>query len=430
MKKNRNLRNIAIIPARGGSKRIPRKNIKNFLGEPIINYSIKAAFESNCFSEIMVSTDDKEIAEVARESGAKVPFLRSKQASSDYATTADVLDEVIKAYQKLGEKYDYICCVYPTAPLILSSRIVQGLKKLLQSGADSIMPVVRFSFPVQRALKIKKDRLAAYSPEDIKKRSQDCLPLYHDAGQFYWIKTGAFLKEGNLLTKSTVPLMLSELEVQDIDNESDWALAELKYNLLKRSREQQVNGKRKIILLKKDAYKNGGYSIVPLRSEDMLKIKDWRNQQIDVLRQKRKLSDADQERYYKDIVEPSFSQLKPNILLFSFLFRGECIGYGGLTNIDWQSMRAELSFLLDPVRADNKALYAKEMEIFISLIKEMAIKDLRINRIYTETFDIREHHISILEKNAFLFEGRMREHVRVNGKYVDSLIHGLLRRVN
>jgi pseudaminic acid cytidylyltransferase len=225
---------LAIIPARGGSKRIPRKNAKNFAGQPIIKYSINAAKESGVFDEIMVSTDDTEIAEIAKSLGAKVPFMRSVENSADKAATAPVLEEVIMEYKKLGQEFDYVCCIYPTAVFVTGERLQKAKQMLVGSGVDSVVPVMRFGYPIQRALKIKKDgRVEMFWPGNYNARSQDLEPAYHDCGQFYFLKVDSFLKQKILFMKSTMPLEVPESEAQDIDNEEDWKIAEIKFNLLK-----------------------------------------------------------------------------------------------------------------------------------------------------------------------------------------------------
>ncbi len=223
---------LALITARGGSKRIPRKNIKDFNGKPIIAYSIEAALGSGVFDEVMVSTDDEEIAEISRTYGAQVPFLRSEKTSNDYATTSDVINEVISEYEKRGKRFDILTCIYPTAPFITADKLKKAVEDLERSDADTLIPVVRFSYPPQRAMEIHDGKLVFRQPENLRARSQDLTPHFHDAGQFYVTRTESFLKTNNLLMGSIIPLELSELEVQDIDNEVDWKLAELKYNLL------------------------------------------------------------------------------------------------------------------------------------------------------------------------------------------------------
>lgn len=224
---------VAIITARGGSKRIPHKNIKDFLGKPIIAYSIKAALESGCFDEVMVSTDDVKIAEIAKEYGAKVPFFRSAENSDDFSTTRDVVKEVLKQYGEQGRSFDYACCIYPTAPFITPQRLRESMKLLEEKQADSVFPVVQFSFPPQRSIILEEGKAAFKWPEFALARSQDLEPFYHDCGQFYCMNVKAFGEQELLVMKNTYPVVLDEMEVQDIDNETDWKLAELKYRLIR-----------------------------------------------------------------------------------------------------------------------------------------------------------------------------------------------------
>ena len=226
------MQNIAIITARGGSKRIPRKNIKLFCGYPIIYYSIKAAIESEIFDEVMVSTDDDEIASISRECGASVPFMRTLKTSDDYATTTDVLSEVLSAYANIGRIFETVCCIYPTAPFITPLKLQECFSILTKNDADSIVPVVRFSFPPQRGFVIQDGHLKYQYPENAKKRSQDIDFLYHDAGQFYLFKMDSFKRNNEILTDRTIPYILREIEVQDIDTQDDWELAEIKYKVL------------------------------------------------------------------------------------------------------------------------------------------------------------------------------------------------------
>jgi pseudaminic acid cytidylyltransferase len=226
---------IAIITARGGSKRILRKNIKNFLGKPIIAYSIETAFNSHLFDEVMVSTDDVEIAEIAKSYGAKVPFMRSRDNSDDFSTTADVISEVLDNYRKnSSENFDYACCIYPTAPFITVESLRQGFNLLKSTNAVTAFPVQKFSYPIQRSLKINNNGFAEMnSPENLTKRSQDLEEAYHDAGQFYWLKVKEFGLDKKLLTTQTAVFELPSLEVQDIDTQQDWDIAEFKYQYLK-----------------------------------------------------------------------------------------------------------------------------------------------------------------------------------------------------
>lgn len=224
---------LAIIPARGGSKRIPRKNTRDFLGKPIIAYSIEVALKSGLFDEVMVSTDDQEIADIAIKYGAKVPFFRSEKNSDNHSTTVDVIEEVLLEYKKNGKEYDYSCCLYPTAPFITPERLKEAVQLLEKSSADSVVSVTSFSFPIWRSFKIDNGGLVKMNwPENMHVRSQDLPPAYHDCGQFYCLDVKRFLVQKKLFTENTLPVIISEIEVQDIDNEEDWQMAEIKYKYL------------------------------------------------------------------------------------------------------------------------------------------------------------------------------------------------------
>ncbi|MDA3860341.1 MAG: pseudaminic acid cytidylyltransferase [Melioribacteraceae bacterium] len=227
------MKRIAIIPARGGSKRIERKNIKPFLGQPIIAYSILSAINSNLFNEVMVSTDDEEIADVAKKYGATIPFFRSMKNADDFATTADVLLEVLQEYINRGTNFEFACCIYPTAPFVTKEKLKDAYYMMINNNSNAIVPVVKFSYPIQRAFKISNNILEYIWPENINKRSQDLEETYHDAGQFYWFNVNEMFKQKKLSLDNSMSFEISPLEVQDIDNYSDWELAELKYNFLK-----------------------------------------------------------------------------------------------------------------------------------------------------------------------------------------------------
>lgn len=222
--------NVAIITARGGSKRIPKKNIKEFCGKPIIAYSIEAALSADVYDEVMVSTDSEEIAEVARTYGALVPFLRSESTSNDFATTADVITEVLDEYKKAGKQFDAFTCIYPTAPFVTGERLSEAVKLL--NDADAVISVVRFSFPPQRAFVIRDGNVAFQFPEYERTRSQDLESIYHDCGQFYICNTELFLEKHSLILPRTKPYELPDEEVQDIDTMSDWEIAEAKFRVL------------------------------------------------------------------------------------------------------------------------------------------------------------------------------------------------------
>ena len=223
--------NICIIPARGGSKRIPRKNIKDFLGKPIIAYSIQAALDSGLFDEVMVSTDDKEIADIVKNYGAKVPFMRSAKNSDDFATTFDVIEEVINYYKDESIEFENLCCLYSCAPFVNPNTLLSAYNQLIEKKFDTVFPIIPFSFPIQRALKVNQGKVSMILEDNLNIRSQDLKESFHDAGQFYWCNTKAILTSKKLLTSNTGGVVICELQAQDIDTEIDWSLAELKYQL-------------------------------------------------------------------------------------------------------------------------------------------------------------------------------------------------------
>lgn len=221
---------LCIIPARGGSKRIPRKNIRDFCGRPIIAYPIEAALESGCFDEVMVSTDDDEIAETARAHGAVVPFLRTAQNSGDTAGTERVFQEVIARYRELGREFSFACGLYPTAALVTAAHLQRG-RELLAADEQlcAVLPVQRFPSPIQRALAIRGGRVPMMHPEHYDSRSQDLEPGYYDAGQWYWLRVSRFMTTLELMGPNCAALPITPMEAQDIDHEDDWALAEFKH---------------------------------------------------------------------------------------------------------------------------------------------------------------------------------------------------------
>lgn len=230
---------LAIITARGGSKRIPGKNIRPFCGRPIIEYSIKAALDSDIFAEVMVSTDSEEIAEVAKKCGAQVPFFRSSENAGDYATTADVLMEVLTEYEKRGRTFPYFACLYPTAPFVTPQRLCEAVCLLDSSQGDCLIPVVAFSYPPQRAFVIQEGAMRYLHPGNYRKRSQDLEKMYHDCGQFYFYKTQAFLKKKGVFLKNIIPMEIPETQVQDIDTPEDWEIAEIKYKQMIKEQEKK-----------------------------------------------------------------------------------------------------------------------------------------------------------------------------------------------
>ena len=225
--------NICVIPARGGSKRIPRKNIKEFNGKPIIVYSIEAAFESNCFDQVIVSTDDNEIKEVAKKYGARVPFVRPAELSNDFTGTLPVVKHAIEWFENNNNTIENVCCLYATAPFIQSKIISEAYQQLISSKSDYCFSVTSFSFPIQRAIRITQDdKVDMFYPENFNARSQDLEEACHDAGQFYWGKADAFLKNLPMYSHHATAFLMPRYRVQDIDTEEDWETAELLFRAI------------------------------------------------------------------------------------------------------------------------------------------------------------------------------------------------------
>lgn len=223
---------VAIIPARIGSKRIPKKNIKDFFGKPLIAYSIETAIKSNLFDEVIVSTDSDEIAEVSKSYGAKVPFLRPDDLSDDHTTAFDVMDYMIKYFEKSNKNYKYVCMIYPTSPLLQIQYLVKGYKELKNSDAINAFSSTMMPFPVQRTFKItKNNRCEMFMPEHYTTRSQDLDEYYQDAGQFYWrhIEREKKSKTTMVFSEISIPIILPRYLVQDIDVLEDWKQAEIMY---------------------------------------------------------------------------------------------------------------------------------------------------------------------------------------------------------
>ena len=223
------MKNLAIIPARGGSTRIPKKNVNPFLGQPMLAYSIEAALATGLFDEVMVSTDDEEIAEVARKYGARVPFMRTETTANDYATLADVMKEVLITYKERGQEFDNACLILATCPMLQSKDIISAYERLISSNFTMVYPVVLFSYPIWRCLDLAEDgSMKRHWPEFENSRSQDLPKEYHDTGTFYWYKNAEWLA-GNIKIGG---IEVDETAIQDIDTETDWKLAEMKYKLL------------------------------------------------------------------------------------------------------------------------------------------------------------------------------------------------------
>ena len=237
-----NLRRVAIIPARGGSKRIPKKNIKPFCGKPMIAWSIEAALLSGCFDEIIVSTDDTEIAVLAREEGARVPFVRPAELADDFATTGAVVRHAVQWLKEHDQDPDYACCIYATAPFLSAGDLQRGWELITQSDADYAFSVTSYDFPIQRAVRItERGRIQMFHPEQFLTRSQDLDAALHDAGQFYWGKASAWLDEKMIFSEGALPVYIPRSRVQDIDTQEDWDRAEWIFRAMKAT---QQNGEQ------------------------------------------------------------------------------------------------------------------------------------------------------------------------------------------
>ena len=229
--------NICVIPARGGSKRIPRKNIKEFNGKPIIAYSIEAALNSSCFNRVIVSTDDNEIAKVAKKYGAQVPFVRPEKLSNDYVGTAPVTKHAIEWMEHKNSYIEHVCCLYATAPFISPQIISKSYQQLKESKSDYCFSVTTFPYPIQRSIKLIKDKkVKMLYPKYFDTRSQDLEEAYHDAGQFYWGNAKAFKDEIPIFSEATSAFVLPRYLVQDIDTKEDWIRAEAMFKVLQHSK--------------------------------------------------------------------------------------------------------------------------------------------------------------------------------------------------
>ena len=234
---------VAIIPARGGSKRIPRKNIKDFHGKPLIAYSIEVALKSKLFDKVIVSTDDEEIAKIAMQYGAVIPFLRPKELSDDFTGTGAVVEHIMNYLKQQGENYDFICTIYATAPFLDKKYLIEGFEKLKNSSAKNAFSCTSMPFPIQRTFKItQNERCEMFWSENFTKRSQDLEEAFQDAGQFYW--TNLNIKSNEIIFgKDSIPIVLPRHLVQDIDTLEDWIRAEFMYEALIKSKNQNSEEK-------------------------------------------------------------------------------------------------------------------------------------------------------------------------------------------
>lgn len=226
---------LAIIPARGGSKRIPRKNIRLFCGKPMIAWTIEAAISSECFDLIVVSTDDAEVAEVSRRLGAEVPFMRPAALSDDHATTMAVVAHAVEWQSGTGDEPTEVCCLYATAPMLQAGDIRRGLDLLQTHDCSYVFSVTSYPFPIQRAVRLTSEgRVEMFDPRQFLVRSQDLEDAYHDAGQFYWGRAEAWIEQRPIFSSDAIPVILPRFRVQDIDTEEDWDRAEWQFQAMKR----------------------------------------------------------------------------------------------------------------------------------------------------------------------------------------------------
>ncbi|MEY3236616.1 MAG: hypothetical protein RI883_717 [Bacteroidota bacterium] len=415
---------IAIIPARGGSKRIPRKNIKLFHGKPIIAYSIEAAIQSGLFDEVVVSTDDEEIELIAKQFNALI-HKRSAKNADDFATTSDVIDEVLKDLESTLGTIDVLCCIYPTSPLIQKNDLQLAFKTFQDNKSDVVLAASPFSFPPQRGFTLENDKLKLVAPECIQMRSQDLQKNYHDAGAFYFVNPESFKITKNLWEGKINAYILNETKIQDIDSEEDWKMAELKYQLLISEKNKETEfvewTNKEYKCLKNQIYVKDQFKLEPIRSIDRFQILKWRNEQVYHLRQNGLLSADQQNSYFQNTVSLLFHENQPKQILFSFLKNDVCIGYGGLVHINWIDKHAEISFVMDT--ALEQDFFEENWLTYLNLIEPVAFDDLNLHKIFTYAFDLRPHLYKALELSGYQETARLKEHCFFNNQFIDAVIH-------
>ncbi len=418
---------VCIIPARGGSKRIPRKNIRPFLGRPIIEYAIKTALNSKLFDEVIVSTDDIEIVTFSESFGVIVHH-RSKENSDDFATTSDVIVEVLRDLESKNKLPETVCCIYPTSPLLDENDLNEAIEVFEKQGFDSLVSSVSFSFPPQRGFYLDDNIVQLVSAESMPKRSQDLPKQFHDAGSFYFFKSKSMLDSKNLWAGKVGAYILPESKVQDIDTEEDWKMAELKFLQLSKEKKSEFEewSDLKYKCLQKQIYSQGEFKIVPIRSIDRHEIQKWRNEQIYHLRQDKPLSSENQENYFQNTVLPLFKENQPKQILFSFLKDNICIGYGGLVHINWIDRNAEISFVMNT--SLEKDLFSFYWSNYLKLIEKVAFDEIEFHKIYTFAFDVRPHLYEVLVNSNYMEEARLKEHCFFDNKFLDVLIHSKINR--
>ena len=434
--------NLCIIPARGGSKRIPNKNIIDFFGKPMISYAIETALNSKLFDEVMVSTDSAEIAKIAKKFGAKVPFIRSEKNASDDATTVDVINEVLNFYQNRGENYQYVCCIYPVTPLLSAQTLSKSFDLLLRRNSPVVLPAISYGHPIQRAFYVDTEsKIESLDCTSIKNKTQDLKRAFHDAGQFYWIETNYIQKCKNLLSNDATIFELSELEAHDVDEIIDLELLKIKFKNKKSSTkvysqtvhskdtlfsnnylsENTIEFERSYKSLNENIIVKNEYKLVPIRYEDRYKIMNWRNEQLYHLRQEKPLCKIEQDNYFKNVVLALFHQDKPDQLLFSLLNEDQLIGYGGLVHINWKDRHAEISFVMNTSLESEKFNFL--WSVYLELVEKVAFNDLKFNKLYVYAYDLRPHLYPVLKSNGYTFEARLEQHIIFQDSYKDVIIH-------
>ena len=420
---------IAIIPARGGSKRIPRKNIKLFHGKPIIAYSIEAAIQSGLFDEVVVSTDDEEIELIAKQFNVLI-HKRSAKNADDFATTSDVIDEVLKDLESTLGTIDVLCCIYPTSPLIQKNDLQLAFKTFQDNKSDVVLAASPFSFPPQRGFTLENDKLKLVAPECIQMRSQDLQKNYHDAGAFYFVNPESFKITKNLWEGKINAYILNETKIQDIDSEEDWKMAELKYQLLISEKNKETEfvewTNKEYKCLKNQIYVKDQFKLEPIRSIDRFQILKWRNEQVYHLRQNGLLTADQQNSYFQNTVSLLFHENQPKQILFSFLKNDVCIGYGGLVHINWIDKHAEISFVMDT--ALEQDFFEENWLTYLNLIELVAFDDLNLHKIFTYAFDLRPHLYKALELSGYQETARLKEHCFFNNQFVDAVIHAKFKK--
>lgn len=416
---------IAIIPARGGSKRIPGKNKKDFCGRPILEYSVRAALDSGAFDEVMVSTDDDGIADMAREFGASVPFMRSGETAGDFATTTDVVLEVLREYEKAGRRFESFCCLYPTAPFATAEKLRDAMALLRESDIDSVIPVAAFPFPPMRGMYVRGGRPEYCFPECELKRSQDLEPMYYDCGQFYCARTDGFVERGRFLSERTRAIIVPEGEVQDIDTPEDWKLAELKYGAIM---ERAAADSNKSAATPAPAPRAGdagasagdrAQRFRKVRESDLATILEWRTRPdiTKFMLTDPKLTMEDQERWFKKISADEDS--------FYWIYESGGAPQGLVSLVDWDRDAGVIhtgGYIAERPGRALQSIVDVNMNLY-----DFAFSELGVNRAALEVMSNNMSQVRWMERIGAAREGVLRQAVKKNGVYYDLYCLSFLR---